>query len=248
MSNKNYKPLQLVKNGGLKQALEEGATEIEPLQLPKAAPSEGVQSNVQMIEKITEKAKKMQEYDKVISDFDRIIQDVALSRYAFLKAAETMDDGTQVFKTTVNNTGYFVKSLETICDRFTEIVCRVESIEVETKLNREDADLIRQYQEDAKNRIIELCKETIKTADAYYEKVQNLVKKHSDEIQELLSDHQRTMAQKLGNNEGVWFSFKSFMIWACIAIPSISFTVMYSCVYIYIHVILVFWHWLVSLF
>lgn len=35
MSNKNYKPLQLIKNGGLKQALEEGATEIVPLQQPE---------------------------------------------------------------------------------------------------------------------------------------------------------------------------------------------------------------------
>lgn len=123
MSNKNYKPLQLIKNGGLKQALEEGATEIIPLQQPEEIPSEGVQSNVQMIEKITEKAKKMQEYDKVINDFDRIILDVALSRNVFLKAAKTMDDGTQVFKESVNHTENFVKSLKTICDRIVEIIC-----------------------------------------------------------------------------------------------------------------------------
>lgn len=242
MSNKNYKPLQLVKNGGLKQALEEGATEIVPLQQPEETPSEGVQSNVQMIEKITEKAKKMQEYDKVINDFDRIILDVALSRNVFLKAAKTMDDGTLVFKESVNHTETFVKSLESICSRLVEIICRVENIEVETKLNKEDADLIRKYQTEVKNKISELCKESLKNSNAYYEKEQDLVKKHNDKIKELLTDHLYRMENKLRNSDGVWFSYKSFLVWACISIPCICFTAIFISMYIYTHWILAILH------
>lgn len=242
MSNKNYKPLQLVKNGELKQALEEGATEIVPLQQPEETPSEGVQSNVQMIEKITEKAKKMQEYDKVINDFDRIILDVALSRNVFLKVAKTMDDGTQVFKESVNHTENSVKSLKTICDRIVEIICRVENIEVETKLNKEDADLIRKYQTEVKNKISELCKESLKNSNAYYEKEQDLVKKHNDKIKELLTDHLYRMENKLRNSDGVWFSYKSFLVWGCISIPCICFTTIFISMYIYTHWILAILH------
>lgn len=182
MSNKNYKPLQLIKNGGLKQALEEGATEIIPLQQPEETPSEGVQSNVQMIEKITEKAKKMQ------------------------------------------------------------IICRVENIEVETKLNKDDADLIRKYQTEVKNKISELCKESLKNSNAYFEKEQDLVKKHNDKIRELLTDHLYRMENKLRNSDGVWFSYKSFLVWAFISIPCICFTVIFISMYIYTHWILAILH------
>ena len=52
MGNKKFKSLQLVRNGELKQALEEGASEVVPLETPQINLSESIQTNVKMMEKI----------------------------------------------------------------------------------------------------------------------------------------------------------------------------------------------------
>ena len=57
-----------------------------------------------MMEKITEKAKTLEEYDKVIEDFRQVMRDWATTRYVYLTASETMDENTQTFKDTVQNT------------------------------------------------------------------------------------------------------------------------------------------------
>ena len=53
MGNKKFKSLQLVRNGDLKQALEKDASEVVPVETPQITPSESIQTNVKMMEKIT---------------------------------------------------------------------------------------------------------------------------------------------------------------------------------------------------
>ena len=223
MGNKKFKSLQLVRNGELKQALEDGASEVVPLETPQITPSESIQTNVKMMEKITEKAKTLEEYDKVIEDFRQVMRDWATTRYVYLTASETMDENTQTFKDTVQNTKNFIKTFESICERICEIICRVERIVVETKLNDEDAELIRQYQSE-------------------------VLKKHDEQILQLLKERQQKMLDSLKSTDGVWFSFKSFMFWATIAIPSMSFTGMYLCGQMYLHWIPLLYNWFINLF
>jgi len=248
MGNKKFKSLQQVRNGELKQALEEGATDVVPLEAPQGNPSESIQMTVQVMEKITEKAKKLEEYNKLIDDIDKVMKDFVLVRYVYLKASETMDDSTKVFKQTVVNTESFVKTLESICGRICEIICRIEGMVVETKLNDEDADLIRKYQAEVTSKLTEFKTELQNTNEAFCQKETELMKKHQGVMLKMLNDHQRKMQAELKNNNGVWFSFWSFMVWATISIPCIFFTGMYISTYIYMHCILPSYHWFINLF
>lgn len=238
MGNKKFKSLQLVRNGELKQALEAGASEVVPLETPQITPSESIQTNVKMMEKITEKAKTLEEYDKVIEDFRQVMRDWATTRYVYLTASETMDENTQTFKDTVQNTKNFVKTFESICERICEIICRVERIVVETKLNDEDAELIRQYQSEVVGKLTAFMNELQKSNESFLQKETEVVKAHNEQILQLLKERQQKMLDSLKSTNGVWFSFKSFIFWATIAIPSMSFTGMYLCGQIYLHWIL----------
>lgn len=238
MGNKKFKSLQLVRNGELKQALEEGASEVVPVETPQITLSESIQTNVKMMEKITEKAKTLEEYDKVIEDFRQVMRDWATTRYVYLTASETMDENTQAFKDTVQNTKNFVKTFESICERICEIICRVERIVVETKLNDEDAELIRQYQSEVVGKLTAFMNELQKSNESFLQKETEVVKAHNEQILRLLKERQQKMLDSLKSTDGVWFSFKSFIFWATIAIPSMSFTGMYICGQIYLHWIL----------
>lgn len=238
MGNKKFKSLQLVRNGELKQALEKDASEVVPVETPQITPSESIQTNVKMMEKITEKAKTLEEYDKVINDFRQVLRDWATTRYVYLTASETMDENTQTFKDTVQNTKNFIKTFESICERICEIICRVERIVVETKLNDEDAELIRQYQSEVVGKLTAFMNELQKSNESFLQKETEVVKAHNEQILQLLKERQKKMLDSLKSTNGVWFSFKSFIFWATIAIPSMSFTGMYICGQIYLHWIL----------
>ena len=235
MGNKKFKSLQLVRNGELKQALEEGASEVVPLETPQINLSESIQTNVKMMEKITEKAKTLEEYDKVIEDFRQVMRDWATTRYVYLTASETMDENTQKFKDTVQNTKNFVKTFESICERICEIICRVERVVVETKLNDEDAELIRQYQSEVVGKLTAFMNELQKSNESFLQKETEVLKKHNEQILQLFKERQQKMLDSLKSTNGVWFSFKSFIFWATIAIPSMSFTGMYLCGQMYLH-------------
>lgn len=235
MGNKKFKSLQLVRNGELKQALEEGASEVVPLETPQITPSESIQTNVKMMEKITEKAKTLEEYDKVIEDFRQVMRGWATTRYVYLTASETMDENTRAFKDTVQNTKNFVKTFESICERIYEIICRVERIVVEIKLNDEDAELIRQYQSEVVGKLTAFMNELQKSNESFLQKETEVVKAHNEQILRLLKERQQKMLDSLKSTNGVWFSFKSFIFWATIAIPSMSFTGMYLCGQMYLH-------------
>lgn len=248
MGNKKFKSLQLVRNGELKQALEEGASEVVPVETPQITPSESIQTNVKMMEKITEKAKTLEEYDKVIEDFRQVMRDWATTRYVYLTASETMDENTQTFKDTVQNTKNFVKTFESICERICEIICRVERIVVETKLNDEDAELIRQYQSEVVGKLTAFMNELQKSNESFLQKETEVVKAHNEQILQLLKERQQKMLDSLKSTNGVWFSFKSFIFWATIAIPSMSFTGMYLCGQMYLHWIPLLYNWFINLF
>ena len=248
MGNKKFKSLQLVRNGELKQALEEGASEVVPLETPQITPSESIQTNVKMMEKITEKAKTLEEYDKVIEDFRQVMRDWATTRFVYLTASETMDENTQTFKDAVQNTKNFVKTFESICERTCEIICRVERIVVETKLNDEDAELIRQYQSEVVGKLTAFMNELQKSNESFLQKETEVVKAHNEQILRLLKERQQKMLDSLKSTDGVWFSFKSFMFWATIAIPSMSFTGMYLCGQMFRHGIPLLYIWFIDLF
>ena len=248
MGNKKFKSLQLVRNGELKQALEEGASEVVPVETPQITPSESIQTNVKMMEKITEKAKTLEEYDKVINDFRQVMRDWATTRFVYLTASETMDENTQTFKDTVQNTKNFVKTFESICERICEIICRVERIVVETKLNDEDAELIRQYQSEVASKLTAFMGELQKSNESFLQKETEVVKAHNEQILQLLKERQQKMLDSLKSTNGVWFSFKSFIFWATIAIPSMSFTGMYLCGQMYLHWIQPLFNWFINLF
>lgn len=248
MGNKKFKSLQLVRNGELKQALEEGASEVVPVETPQITPSESIQTNVKMMEKITEKAKTLEEYDKVIEDFRQVMRDWATTRYVYLTASETMDENTQTFNDTVQNTKNFVKTFESICERICEIICRVERIVVETKLNDEDAELIRQYQSEVVGKLTAFMNELQKSNESFLQKETEVVKAHNEQILQLLKERQQKMLDSLKSTNGVWFSFKSFLVWATIAIPSMSFTGMYLGGQMYLHWIPSLYNWFINLF
>jgi len=248
MGNKRFKSLPLVKNGELKQALEEDDSEVVPLEAPQTTPSESIQTNVQVMEKITEKAKKLEEYDKLIDDINRVMRDFTTTRYVYLKSSETMDESTKVFKETVQYTGNSVKTLESICARICEIICRVERVVVETKLNDEDADLIRQYQAEVVGKLTAFMGELQKTNESFLQKETEVLKKHNTQILQLLNARQEKMLDSLKSTNGVWFSFGSFMVWATIAIPSMCFTGMYIGGQIYLHWIMPSYNWIINQF
>lgn len=248
MGNKKFKSLQLVRNGELKQALEAGVSEVVPLETPQITPSESIQTNVKMMEKITEKAKTLEEYDKVIEDFRQVMRDWATTRYVYLTASETMDENTQTFEDTVQHTKNFVKTFESICERICEIICRVERIVVETKLNDEDADLIRKYQSEVVSKLTAFMNELQKSNESFLQKETEVLKKHNEQILQLLKERQQKMLDSLKSTNGVWFSFKSFIFWATIAIPSMSFTGMYLCGQMYLHWIPSLYNWFINLF
>ena len=248
MSNKKFKPLQLVRNGELKQALEEGATEVVPLETPQKPPSESIQTNVKVMEKITEKAKTLEEYDKLIGDIHRVMRDWGTTRYVYLKASETMDENTQTFKETIQHTQNFVKTFESICERICEIICRVERVVVETKLNDEDADLIRQYQAEVVSKLTAFMNELQKTNESFLQKETEVLKKHNTQILQLLNARQEKMLDSLKSTNGVWLSFKSFLFWATITIPSMCFTGMYIGGQIYLHWIMPSYNWIINQF
>lgn len=248
MGNKKFKSLQLVRNGELKQALEKDASEVVPVETPQITPSESIQTNVKMMEKITEKAKTLEEYDKVINDFRQVMRDWATTRFVYLTASETMDENTQTFKDTVQNTKNFIKTFESICERICEIICRVERIVVETKLNDEDAELIRQYQSEVVGKLTAFLNELQKSNESFLQKETEVVKAHNEQILQLLKERQQKMLDSLKITNGVWFSFKSFIFWATIAIPSMSFTGMYLCGQMYLHWIPLLYNWFINLF
>ena len=248
MGNKKFKSLQLVRNGELKQALEEGASEVVPLETPQINLSESIQTNVKMMEKITEKAKTLEEYDKVIEDFRQVMRDWATTRFVYLTASETMDENTQTFKDAVQNTKNFVKTFESICERTCEIICRVERIVVEAKLNDEDAELIRQYQSEVVGKLTAFMNELQKSNESFLQKETEVLKKHNEQILQLFKERQQKMLDSLKSTNGVWFSFKSFIFWATIAIPSMSFTGMYLCGQMYLHWIPSLYNWFINLF
>lgn len=248
MGNKKFKSLQLVRNGELKQALEKDASEVVPVETPQITPSESIQTNVKMMEKITEKAKTLEEYDKVIEDFRQLMRDWATTRYVYLTASETMDENTQTFKDTVQNTKNFIKTFESICERICEIICRVERIVVEIKLNAEDAELIRQYQSEVASKLTAFLGELQKSNESFLQKETEVVKAHNEQILQLLKERQQKMLDSLKSTNGVWFSFKSFIFWATIAIPSMSFTGMYLCGQMYLHWIPSLYNWFINLF
>ena len=248
MGNKKFKSLQLVRNGELKQALEEGASEVAPLDTPQINLSESIQTNDKRLAKITEKAKTLEEYDKVIEDFRQVMRDWATTRYVYLTASETMDENTQKFKDTVQNTKNFVKTFESICERICEIICRVERVVVETKLNDEDAELIRQYQSEVVGKLTAFMNELQKSNESFLQKETEVLKKHNEQILQLFKERQQKMLDSLKSTNGVWFSFKSFIFWATIAIPSMSFTGMYLCGQMYLHWIPSLYNWFINLF
>lgn len=248
MGNKKFKSLQLVRNGELKQALEEGASEVVPLVTPQINLSESIQTNVKMMEKITEKAKTLEEYDNVIYDFRQVMRDWATTRYVYFKASETMDENTQTFKETVQHTENYVKTFESICERICEIICRVERIVVETKLNDEDAELIRQYQAEVVSKLKAFMDELQKSNESFLQKETEVLKKHNEQILQSLKAHQKKMLDSLKSNEGVWFSFKAFVVWTIVTIPCLCFTGMYIGGQMYLHWILPLYHWFISLF
>ena len=248
MGNKKFKSLQLVRNGELKQALEAGASEVVPLETPQITPSESIQTNVKMMEKITEKARTLEEYDKVIGDFRQVMRDWATTRYVYLTASETMDENTQTFKDTVQNTKNFVKTFESICERICEIICRVERIVVETKLNDEDAELIRQYQSEVVGKLTAFMNELQKSNESFLQKETEVLKKHNEQILQSLKAHQKKMLDSIKSNEGVWFSFKAFVVWTIVTIPCLCFTGMYIGGQMYLHWILPLYNWFISLF
>lgn len=248
MGNKKYKSLQLVRNGELKQALEKDASEVVPVETPQITPSESIQTNVKMMEKITEKAKMLEEYDKVINDFRQVMRDWATTRFVYLTASETMDENTQTFKDTVQNTKNFIRTFESICERICEIICRVERIVVETKLNDEDAELIRQYQSEVVGKLTAFMNELQKSNESFLQKETEVLKKHNEQILQSLKAHQKKMLDSIKSNEGVWFSFKAFVVWTIVTIPCLCFTGMYIGGQMYLHWILPLYNWFISLF
>ena len=176
------------------------------------------------------------------------MRDWATTRYVYLTASETMDENTQTFKDTVQNTKNFVKTFESICERICEIICRVERIVVETKLNDEDAELIRQYQSEVVGKLTAFMNELQKSNESFLQKETEVVKAHNEQILQLLKERQQKMLDSLKSTNGVWFSFKSFIFWATIGIPSMSFTGMYLCGQMYLHWIPLLYNWFINLF
>lgn len=117
----------------------------------------------------------MDEYQKIIDDINSVRKDMWVTRTAFYKSCETVDDGVATFKRVVEYTENFVKTQESVCDRFTTIVCHVEDIEVSVKLCKEDADLIIGYQNEVKNQIAKLNKELLETKNTFFDKLNGII-------------------------------------------------------------------------
>ncbi len=87
-----------------------------------------------------------------------------------------------------------------------------------------------------------------KSNESFLQKETEVVKAHNEQILQLLKERQQKMLDSLKSTNCVWFSFKSFMFWATIAIPSMSFTGMYLCGQMYLHWIPSLYNWFINLF
>lgn len=175
MGNKKLKPLLHVKNGEMKHTLEEGAPEVVPFKKPDVGSESEVHSYADEMNKIVDKKKAMDEYQKIIDDINSVRKDMWVTRSAFYKSCETVDNGVATFKHSMDYTENFIKTLESICDRFTTIVCHVEGIEVSVKLCKEDADLIIRYQNEEKSQIEQFNKELLDTQKTFFDKLNGII-------------------------------------------------------------------------